>query len=103
MVVGASVVVGGAVEVVVTGASVVVVAVVPSVVPGATVVDVGAVVVAPGVVVVVCPEMLGDSANAGEAPPSATLEITGTATALAARATFTTFLRDTFTGSNGSG
>jgi hypothetical protein len=64
---------------------------------------VGLAVVVPAVVpaVVVCPEMFGDSANAGDTPPSATLEITGTATALAVRATFTTFRRDKSTGSSG--
>ncbi len=83
------------------GATVVVVVVVVGL---AVVVVVVPAVVVPAVVVpavVVRPEMFGDSAKAGDAPPSTTLEITGTATALAARAPFTTLRRDSATGSSG--
>ena len=96
--VGASVVVVAVVVVDEVGAAVVVVADVVVVVPPGVV---GAAVVVPGLVVVVCPEMFGDSANAGDTPPSTTLETAGTATALAASAIFTIFRRDTSTGSSG--
>lgn len=96
----------GSVGAVLPGPSVVVVVATGPLVAGASVgASVDPAVVLDGALVVptvvVRPEMFGVSANAGETPPSATLEITGTATALAASATFTTFRRDRSTGSSG--